>query len=64
MTELVVALLKLRIRDPNRDTLHFFEHTLVDATLEIILERIGVSTKSSNPESTPDPRPHTANGVV
>ena len=38
MTKLVIALLKLCVRDPNRDALYFLEHTLVDATFEVVLE--------------------------
>lgn len=64
MTELVVTLLKLRVRDPNWDALHFLEHTLVDAAFEIILERVGMGTKGSDPELPPDPRSHAANGIV
>ena len=64
MTEFVVALLKFRIRDPDRDALYFLKHTLVDAPFEIILERVGVGTKSSNPESTLDSRSHATHGIV
>ena len=55
MAELVVALFELCVWDPNRDALYFLEHPLVDTTFEVILERIGVGAKSSNPESAPDP---------
>ena len=64
MTELVVALLKLRIWDPNWDTLCSLKHTLVDATLEIVLKRVGVGTEGSNPEFTSNPRSHTEDGIV
>ena len=64
MTELVIALLEFCIWDPNRDALYFLEHTLVDAPLEIVLERVGVGTQSPNPESTLDPRSHAPNGIV
>ena len=64
MTEFIVALLKLRIWDPNWNALYFLEHTFVDAAFEVILEGICVGTKSSNPEFPPDPRSQTANGVV
>ena len=49
MTELIVALLKLCVWDPNRDALYFLEHTFVDATFEIILERVGMGAEGSNP---------------
>ena len=64
MTELIVALLEFCIWDPNRDTLYFLKHTLVDAAFEIVLERVGVGAKSSNPEFTLDPRSHAANGIA
>ena len=64
MTELIVALLELCVWDPNWDALYFLEHALVNATFEIILERVGVGAKSSNPEPTLDPRSHTTNGIV
>lgn len=64
MTELIVALLELCIRDPNRDALCLLKHSFVDVTFEIVFERIGVGTKSSDPEFTSNPRSHTANGVV
>lgn len=64
MTELIVALLKLRVWDPNRDALYFLEHTSVDTTFEVVLERVGVGSESSNPEFAPNSRSYTANGVV
>ena len=64
MTELIVALFELCVWDPNRDALCLLKHPFVDATFEIIFERIGVATKGSDPEFTPNPRSHTANGVV
>ena len=64
MTELIVTLLEFCIWDPNRDALYFLKHTLVDAAFEIVLERVGVGTKSSNPEFTLDPRSHATNGIV
>ena len=64
MTELVVAFLKLRIWDPNWDTLYSIEHALVDATLEVILERVGAGAEGSNPEFTLDPRSQATNGIV
>ena len=64
MTELVVAFLKLRIWDPNWNTLYSIEHTLIDATFEVILERVGVGTKGSNPEFALDPRSQAADGIV
>ena len=64
MTEFVVAFLKLCIWDPNWDTLHSIEHTLVDATFEVILERVGVGAEGSNPKFTPDPRSHAEDGIV
>ena len=64
MTELVVAFFKLRIRDPNRDTLYSIEHTLVNATFEVILERVGVGAEGSNPKFTLDPRSQAADGIV
>ena len=64
MAELIVALLKLCVRDPDWDTLYFLKHSLVDATFEIVFERVGVGTKSSNPEFAPNPRSYTSNGVV
>jgi len=64
MTEFVVAFLKLCIWDPNWDTLHSIEHTLVDATFEVILERVGVGAEGSNPEFTFDPRSQATDGIV
>jgi hypothetical protein len=64
VTELIVALLELCIWDSNWDALYFLKHTLVDAAFEIVLVRVGVGTKSSNPEFTLDPRSHAANGIV
>lgn len=55
MAELVITLLELSIWDPNRDALYFLKHTFVDATLEIVLIRVGVGAEGSNPEFTLDP---------
>ena len=64
MTELIVALFELCIWDPNRDALYLLKHALVDAAFEIILERVGVGAKSSNPEFTLDPRSYATNSIV
>jgi hypothetical protein len=64
MTELIVAFLKLCVWDPNWDALYFLEHTLVDTTFEIVLERVGVSAESSNPEFPLDPGSHAEHGIV
>lgn len=64
MTELIIAFLKLCVWDPNRHALNFLEHTLVDATFEIILESVGMCAKSSNPEFPPDPRSQADDSIV
>lgn len=64
MAELIVTLFELCIWDPNRDALYFLKHTLVNVTFEIVLERVGVGAKGSNPESALDPRSYAKNGVV
>lgn len=53
VAEFIITLLKLRVWDPNRDTLHFLKHTFVDAAFEIIFEQVGMGTESSNPEFAP-----------
>jgi hypothetical protein len=64
MTELIVAFLKFCVWDPYWDALCFLEHTLVDVTLEIILERVGMAAESSNPEFPPNFRSHTENSII